>query len=278
MGFAMEAAMHHFPLRLPRHGVSPRQVARAGDVWRLFQEAAVLASAEVGWTGERFITERVGFIVSRMTVLHHRELAYGEAVDASTWLRDWRRDTISRREVRLDVAGRRFAEATQQWVHVALGDDDDSITPERASIDLLDAFPAVSVDEPMVKLPDIVTPVQASAHVWAFEVWHTWMDPFAHVNHPVYVDWCDESTSRCLVAAGLDPQDMVPVAEQVRFKRGLVGGTRGHVATQLVGTTEAGDAVLRHRIEIASGEVAADAITVRRMRSESQLDWLTVFR
>ena len=142
----------------------------------------------------------------------------------------------------------------------------------------MEAFPAVSIDEPMVKLPAVASAVQSSAHVWPFEVWHTWMDPFAHVNHPMYVDWCDESTSRCLLASGLDPQAMVPVADQVRFKRGLVGGTRGHVATELVGTTASGDAVLRHRIETVAGEVAADSVTIRRMRTERQPDWLAVFR
>lgn len=273
----MEPAIHRFPLQLPRHGVSPRQVARAGDVWRLFQESAVMAAAKVGWTGDRFIAERVGFIVSRMTVRHHRELAYGEPVEGRTWLRDWRRDTISRREVRLHVDGQPLAEATQQWVHVALSDDLDSITPTRGSPELMKAFPPVSVDEPMVKLPLVEQTVQATPHIWAFEVWHTWMDPFAHVNHPVYVDWCDESTSRCLIAAGLDPQNMVPVAEQVRFKRGLVGGNRVNVSTQIVGLAGDGSVVLRHRIETVDGEVAADATTVRRMRLERQPDWLAVF-
>ena len=26
-----------------------------------------------------------------------------------------------------------------------------------------------------------------------------------HANHPAYVDWCDEATSRVMVRAGLDP-------------------------------------------------------------------------
>jgi len=273
----MEPAIHQFSLSLPRHGVSPRQVARAGDIWRLFQEAAVLAAAEVGWPGERFIAERVGFIVSRMTVLHHRELTYGEPIEARTWLRDWRRDTISRREVRLSVDTEMIAETTQQWVHVSLGDETDAITPARGSSDLMAAFPPFGADDPMVKLPPVHQSVQGVPHLWRFEVWHTWMDPFAHVNHPVYVDWCDESTSRCLVAAGLDPQSMVPVADQVRFKRGLVGGTRASVSTQIVGITADHSVVLKHRVETIDGEVAADATTIRRMRATHQPDWLAVF-
>jgi len=273
----MSPAIHSFPLRLPRHGVSPRQVARAGDIWRLFQEAAVRAAAEVGWPGDRFIAERVGFIVSRMTVVHHRELHYGEDVTGRTWLRDWRRDTISRREVRLDAGDGLLAEATQQWVHVSLDDDGAGMTPARATDSLLADFPAVSVDSPMVTLPEVVEPVQAAAHTLNFEIWHTWMDPFAHVNHPVYVDWCDEATSRCLLGVGLDPQLLSPVAEQVRFKRGLVGGTSVRLETAIQGLTARGDVVLRHRIETVSGEAAADVITVRRLASQDSVDWLSVF-
>jgi acyl-CoA thioesterase FadM len=273
----MTHAIPTFSLRLPRHCVSPRQVARAGDIWRLFQEAAVRASMDVGWSGQRFIDEGVGFIVSRMTVIHHRELAYGEPVDGRTWIRDWRRSTLSRREVRLSVAEEAIADATQQWVHVALNADSGGMTPTRASETLLASFPALEVDAPMVRLPEVVSPVRSAPHVFSFDVWHTWMDPFAHVNHPVYVDWADEAIARQMIAAGLDPQRIVPVADQVRFKRGLTGGTSVTVETQIQGLTSSGDVVLRHRVDTVDGQTAADVITVRRLHGERQPDWLAVF-
>ena len=102
------------------------------------------------------------------------------------------------------------------------------------------------------------------------------MDPFAHVNHPVYVDWADEAIARRLVDAGLNPQRVVPIAEQVRFKRGLVGGQSVKLQTQIQGLTEQGDVVLRHRIDTTDGQSAADVITVRRMLDD-QPDWLAVF-
>jgi acyl-CoA thioesterase FadM len=252
-------------------------VARAGDIWRLFQEAAVRASVDVGWSGQRFIDEGVGFIVSRMTVIHHRELAYGEPVDGRTWIRDWRRSTLSRREVRLSVAEEAIADATQQWVHVALNTDSGGITPTRASEALLASFPSLDVDVPMVRMPEVVSPVRSAPHVFSFDVWHTWMDPFAHVNHPVYVDWADEAIARQMIAVGLDPQRIVPVADQVRFKRGLTGGTSVTLETQIQGLTSSGDVVLRHRVDTVDGQTAADVITVRRLHGERQPDWLGVF-
>ena len=272
----MSHAIPPISIRLPRHCVSPRQVARAGDVWRLCQEAAVRASADVGWSGQRFIDEGVGFIVSRMTVLHQRELSYGEPVEARTWIRDWRRGTLTRREVRLSVEHESIAKATQQWVHVKLDPEGGGITPARASEELLDSFPAMEMDDPMVQMPSVEEAVFAAPSFFRLDVWHTWMDPFAHVNHPVYVDWADEALARKVVAAGLDPQAIVPVAEQVRYKRGLVGGNSVVVETQIQGLTVEGDVVLRHRVETTEGQAAADVVTVRRMLG-SQPDWLAVF-
>ena len=270
----MKHANTRYLIRLPRHCVSPRQVARAGDIWRLCQEAAVRASAEAGWSGARFVEERVGFIVSRMTVVHDRELVYGTPIEASTWIRDWRRDTLSRREVRLFSDEASVARATQQWVHVAL--QGDGIAPVRASPALLAAFPAQTIEHATVQLPTVVQALAGNTHEFTFDVWHTWMDPFAHVNHPVYVDWADEAIARRLVAAGLNPQHVVPIAEQVRFKRGLVGGQAVKLHTQIQGLTEQGDVVLRHRIDTTDGQSAADVITVRRMLDD-QPDWLAVF-
>ena len=275
-GGGMSHAIPAFSVRLQRHCVSPRQVARAGDIWRLCQEAAVRASGESGWSGQRFIDEGVGFIVSRMTVVHDREITYGEPVSARTWIRDWRRDTLSRREVRLSVGETPIARATQQWVHVRLEGDGGGITPARASSDLLACFPAKDVDEPMVQLPKVAEAISSAPHYFRLDVWHTWMDPFAHVNHPVYVDWADEAIARKLVAAGYDPQKLVPVAEQVRFKRGLEGGTSVMVETQLEGFTVDGHVVLRHRIDTVAGQAAADVRTVRGFIGD-QPDWLAVF-
>ena len=251
-------------------------MARAGDIWRLCQEAAVRASGDAGWSGQRFIDEGVGFIVSRMTVVHRRELSYGEPIEARTWIRDWRRETLTRREVRLSVHDECIAEATQQWVHVKLDPEGGGITPARGSQELLESFPALDITAPMIQLPVIHEPMSSKPSLFRFDVWHTWMDPFAHVNHPVYVDWADEALSRKLNAVGLDPQHVVPVAEQVRYKRGLVGGNSVVVDTQVQGLTADGDVVLRHRVETTQGQVAADVVTVRRML-EVQPDWSTVF-
>src|SRR5690606_7493872 len=100
-------------------------------------------------------------------------------------------------------------------------------------------------------------------HVFEFSAWFTWMDPLNHANHPAYVDWCDEALSRVMHRAGLDPIDLVPVAEEVAFKAGVVALDPVRVTVRMVGRTEGWDAVVRCVVSRPSG-VCAEATLVRR--------------
>src|SRR5688572_13726444 len=107
-----------FPYELTRAAFSPRDAARAGDVWRAFQDVAVRAATLSGWSPMRMREVRSAFVVRTMTVLHHRETSFGEPRDASSWVSRWRRDMLSTREVRLALAGEPVASGTQEWAHV----------------------------------------------------------------------------------------------------------------------------------------------------------------
>ena len=67
------------PAAMPRHAFSTRDRARAGHVWRVFQELAVQGSAACGWPPHRYRAAGSAFVVRRMTVVHHREVLYGES-------------------------------------------------------------------------------------------------------------------------------------------------------------------------------------------------------
>lgn len=251
--------MYETTIGIPRHGAGPREVARAAELWRLFQELAVQASTAVGWSPERYRESGTSFVVYGMTARHHREVAYGERLAARTWVHDFRRGTLTRRQIRLFDAVGPVADCTQDWVHT-----NRALKPTRAPATLLAALPTERPDEPVVELPEwAATPAEAPVHRFAFSPWHTWMDPLAHVNHPAYVDFCDEGTARALHAAGVDPQLLVPVAERVSFRVGATAGQAVEVSTRVVGRTSAGDAVLEH---LVGGEARfAEALTVRRL-------------
>lgn len=258
----MTGDVRRFTLRLPRNAFTAREVPRAGDVWRLCQDAATLASIDAGWPPARFREERVAFIVYKMTLLHERSASYGAALDASTWVSRMRRRTLCTREVRIRADGVPVASATQEWVHV----DFDTLKPKQADHETAAAFPEVEV-EPSVKLPEHDAQPGAQTEL-AFDMWQTWADPLAHANHPAYVDWCDEATSRHMIEAGIDPVLLRPVAEQVHYRSSVMPGEKVTVETSRVGVIGTDAVVLKHHLRTDRGP-AADATTVRGLADRS---------
>jgi acyl-CoA thioesterase FadM len=245
------------PVLLPRHAFSPRDSARAGDLWRACQDVAVEASIRAGWGPPRYREMGSAFVVRTMTVVHHREPSYGEHLVGRTWVSRFRRDMLSTREVRLrSEAGSPVAAATQEWVHV-----DAQMKPARAPAELIAAFPPHQEDGPVV-LPEWEER-PGRVHRFSFRVWHMWMDPLAHVNHPAYVDFCDEGLSLISKRAGLDPVALRPVADRMTFRYGAVADEQVTVDTQRVGVTREGHLVAHHRVLKEDGTLGADGTTVR---------------
>ncbi len=243
-----------FPLSMPRHAFNARDAARAGDVWRAFQEVAVEASSRAGWPPSRYRRERCAFVVRAMTVVHHLEAGYGEPLTASSWVSRFRREMLSTREVRLESARGPIASGTQEWAHVNA-----AMKPTRGSAALLEAFP-VRDDPSTITLPAF-DPHPGGTRTLAFQPWHVRMDPLAHANHPAYIDWCDENVSRALVAQGVDPVKLVSIAETVSYRGGVCAGEDVEVRSRLAGRAEHGW-VFEHEITVA-GTRRATAVTIR---------------
>ena len=263
---------YDIPLMLSRHCFTPRDVARAGDLWRAFQDAALLGSSAVGWPPTRYREEGIAFIVRTMTAVHLREIRYGEPVKAQTWVSEFRRRIITPRQIVIYASGEPAVMATQEWVHVKERiKQGQGIAPARASQALVDSFTAVD-EGPVAELPPY-EPVEGPRYSFRFEVWHTAMDPLAHANHPLYLDWCDEATSRVLHAKGLDAQRLVPVAEFIKWKQAVHAPETLDVRSQLIGQTPSGAAVIQHHIVKATVPevVAAEAVTVRELLGEPGL-------
>jgi acyl-CoA thioesterase FadM len=255
-------AVWEFPLSLPRNAFTAREVPRAGDIWRLCQDVATRASISSGWPPERFRTEGVAFIVYKMTVLHEAETPYGVLLDTQTWVSRLRRRTLCTREVRVRSGGRLVASATQEWVHV----DGAVLKPRQGTEEAAAAFPETDV-EPSVVMPEF-DELPGAEDQFVFEMWQTWSDPLAHANHPAYIDWCDEATSRRMDASGIDPVQLRPVAEQVAFRSSVLPGERVTVRTKRVGVIGTDAVVLRHHLETDRGP-AADATSVRALANGS---------
>ena len=147
-----------------------------------------------------------------------------------------------------------------------------TLRPLRASDAMVAAFPPVEVDDPEVILDPLEPSPPLGERMFDFEVWHTWIDPNRHVNHPTYVDFCDEAIGRIAAEAGADPQGLVPLAERVIWKSGAVGGDRISVRSHWYA---AGDAVrFEQEHRLADGTLLARATAIRRHVESGGLSWL----
>lgn len=243
-----------FSLRIPRHACSPRDSARAGDLWRLVQEAAVLDSSRRGWPPARYRELGTAFVVRQLWGLHHREAVYGEDLPTRTWVAETRRALMMRRETRLGPV----LSTSVEWVHVG-----PSGAPLRCPPELDAAFPVEPAPPP--ELPELAETEDEALPVFTLEPWWTEMDPLAHTNHPRYVDWVDEALSRWLRHTGRDPLAVVPVADHFRFRTAASAGQRVEVALRRRGGGAIGD---RYDFEIrADGELSCNGMVIRRMLS-----------
>ncbi len=193
----------------------------------------------------------------KMTVVHHMPAVHGHELPTRTWVSTFRRGLFSNREIRVTQQGEPLVSATQEWVHVRQPD----MALVRASEALQESFSICELDDP-VALPEWEDHPGARDFEFAFDCWHLWMDPLAHANHPLYLDWCDESVHRRMAAAGLHPDQLVNIAEQVFWKAGVVAPERVTVTSRLVGTAHAA-VVLEHTIAGEDGRTCATATTIR---------------
>lgn len=250
-----------FPLSLSRHAFGPRDVARAGHLWRLCQDAAIEGSSRLGWSPTRYAEIGGAFIVRWMGVVHHREVGFGVPVRGRTWVSTFQRGMMTHRQIRVSVGGEPLLSATQRWVYVAMPE----MRPGRAPAELLESFAAgMPEGEVDTVLPALEIEEEGPEHTFSFDLWHGWMDPLAHANHPAYVDWADEAMHRILGEAGVDPQRLEAVAEEVTYRSGAVAPERVTLRTRRIGRH--GDtSVFRHVVEGGDGRELAEVVTHRRV-------------
>lgn len=245
------------PLAPPtRVAFSAREVARPGEIWRLFQEVALAGSAAGGWTPQRYLAERCAFVMRSMRVVHDRELAYGEAVSASTCIARIRRETFFTRDSVVCDGQGPFARTRQEWAVVSY-----DLAAMRAPPALLEAFPAEP--SPEVEMPAVEPHPPLALAPLEIDALFCFTDPLDHVNHTVHVDWCDGAIARAMVRAGVPPRELVPLAEEATFRAGIVVGDRVRVETTLVGASARG-VTFDHRISTGD-KLAATLTTVRTL-------------
>lgn len=250
-----------FPVALPRHSFTPREVARASDLWRSCQDVALEASIRHGWPPQRYLDIGGGYLMRQMTVIHERELGPMTQLYGRTWVAENRRDMVSVRQIRLydhPSATEPVLKAVQQWAYV-----DRKEGLKRAPAELVNSFPLLKHNEAL-DLPAIPVPVIGTkSHAYDFYCWHIWRDSMGHLNHPDYVDICDEGILRRLSDLGLATEHMESRGERVLYRQSINAGDTVTVETFLEGILSDEECRFRHELKV-KGKLCAEAWTWRR--------------
>jgi acyl-CoA thioester hydrolase len=169
---------------------------RISVLLRFLQETATRASTEAGFDAAYY--ERAGtlWLVRRTTLTLRAPARYGDELEATTWIADFRR-VRSRRDYEIRAGDRLVAEAHTDWVYV------DRITsrPRRIPAAMQDAFvPGGSDAGERLPFPDASPPSTATPRTRRVELHE--LDALQHVNNAQYVHYLEQSAHDAVAAAG----------------------------------------------------------------------------
>jgi acyl-CoA thioester hydrolase len=167
---------------------------------RYMQEAAIEASAAVGFDTDWYRAHETGWVIRRLAVRCHAAAAYLDEVAVTTWVSEMR-GVRSTREYDLRRArdGARLARARVHWVYLDLRTG----APTRFPAGFAEAFaPSGEAAELGVRLRR-GRPAGDSFHYRSRRrVEFHELDTARHVNHAVYLQWLGQAHRDALRAAG----------------------------------------------------------------------------
>jgi acyl-CoA thioester hydrolase len=166
------------------------------------QEAAIEASAALGFNADWYREQATAWVVRRLTVRYLAQVVYGDEVDVTTWVSAMR-GVRSTREYDLTRVGdgARVARGRAEWIYV----DAKTAQPVRFPDRWAKAFLAEGAEgaEELDVHPTSVRPTEGAHRYLSRRVvqFHE-LDAAQHVNHAVYLHWVGEAYFDALRAAG----------------------------------------------------------------------------
>jgi acyl-CoA thioester hydrolase len=162
---------------------------------RYMQEAAMDASAAVGYDVDRYREMGRQWLIRETDITYLRPLVYGDTVIVKTWVGDFRR-VRSRRmyEMRLAGSDEIVVSASTEWVFL----DEQTLRPASVPPEMVAAFrnPALSAGERRQPFPAAPPAPPGIVRVRRRVEWRD-IDPAQHVNNANYLAYIEE----CNVAA-----------------------------------------------------------------------------
>lgn len=189
---------------------------------RYMQEAALDASAAVGYDEARYDALGHIWVIHETNIEYLRPLRFGDSVEVTTWVGDFRR-VRSRRmyELRSVASGELVATATTDWVYIERA----TMRPARVPQEMIAAFLPEGAPEgtpPRDPFPPAPPPPPGIVTMEREVEWRD-IDPEQHVNNATYLNYMEEAGFKAALAFGWSAKRMqnegfAIVARQVRVE------------------------------------------------------------
>ncbi|MDL1901420.1 YbgC/FadM family acyl-CoA thioesterase, partial [Anaerolineae bacterium CFX9] len=236
---------------------------------RYMQEAAFDASAAVGYDEARYNAMGTMWLVHGTDIEYLNPLRYGDEVEVSTWIADFRRvRSLRQYELRRVSDSALAARATTDWVYL----ERETQRPLLVPPEMVEAFrPYSTLDEgtpsPRERFPD-VPPDPPGAFTMARRVEWRDIDAAGHVNNATYFNYFEECGIQAAAAVGWSMERMARehiaiMARRIRteYVQPALLGDDLRVTTFLAERRRT--TIVRHyRIERADGTLLARAYTL----------------
>lgn len=163
---------------------------------RYLQETATRASTDAGFDPAFYERHGTLWLVRRTVLTRLAPIRYGDELEASTWIADFRR-VRSRRDYEVHAGERLVARASTDWVYV----DRATIRPRRIASDIQAAF-GLDGTAPLERppFPESLPPPTAFRRTRRVEL-HD-LDALQHVNNATYLDYIEQAAEDALAASG----------------------------------------------------------------------------
>ena len=184
------------PVRVRFEECQPGGAIRASSLLRYAQDIAWVHSETAGFDRAWYAERDLAWLVRSQTLEVVGAGGFGRTILVATEVTAIRRVLARRRTEIHESTGELLATVETDWLMTAGG-----LTPTRVPAEIESTFPAVEATfEPArVQLPN--TP--PDAHRRAFHVRRSEVDPMAHVNNAVYLDYLEEALAEVGAADAL---------------------------------------------------------------------------
>ncbi|MBI5957721.1 MAG: acyl-CoA thioesterase [Chloroflexi bacterium] len=167
---------------------------------RYMQEAAMDASAAVGYDNARYRAIGRSWWIRETDISYQRPLTHGDSLIVKTWVADFHRvRSLRHYEIRHAATGEIAAEAQTDWVYL----DSATQRPEIIPPEMITAFvPEGLPDDKRPPRPFVQPPPPAGKFTLRRRVEWRDIDPAQHVNNATYLAFFEDSAMQDSISRG----------------------------------------------------------------------------